>query len=451
MERVYVSPARPPCYCFLFIISYNIQSIISFRHFSLTSHFNEYTRYFPLYQTLASAITQTTRQPLQTPGPYIKTPSIMQYSIVILVAALAGSAFAAPMNGTTSAVVPSSTPVATWSCDAQENACRTGPNANQAFCSSQRAQCDSGCSAQRTTCDNAVNANHASCAALFQTCEHGNGPISSSTSISSTSSTSSSIPTPPAAQGCDGQENACRTAPNANQAFCSAQRAQCDATCQQQRSDCDSAPNANHAFCSSQWMGCEHGNGTSTTTTSVPPVTQTTTTTTTSTITSTITITTLVPTSSPVATQAGTTIFTTWLSTRIYTTVSTFPTTVVQTLTPANPTGVAPPAVVTSPAGTPAPAPAGCPPASTVTVYLANPAAGNPSGPCVNCQTITYTDISGGSQTIIIPGSPAGVSTSTTLVTPTSKPAGPTTTSSSKPGPSGSGAPGPKKAFPTKF
>lgn len=105
-------------------------------------------------------------------------------------------------------------------CEVQENACRTAPNANQAFCSAQRAGCDTYCEAQETRCRTAPNANQASCSAQRAGC------VNSAVGVGTndTTTTPPPPPPPPAVSACEAQENACRTAPNANQAFCSSQR-----------------------------------------------------------------------------------------------------------------------------------------------------------------------------------------------------------------------------------
>ncbi|KAK4552503.1 hypothetical protein LTR86_010347 [Recurvomyces mirabilis] len=66
-------------------------------------------------------------------------------------------------------------------------------------------------------------------------------------------STTSPTPTP---TDCISQETSCRTAPNANQSFCSAQAASCQATCSTNFNACSTAPNANHAYCASQYAAC---------------------------------------------------------------------------------------------------------------------------------------------------------------------------------------------------
>lgn len=161
-------------------------------------------------------------------------------------------------------------------CTTQEDQCRTAPDANQAFCSSQAAGCKSTCQTAFDTCATAPNANHAFCASQYAGCL-GYNPFdtTSSTAPPSTTSSTSSSSASPTATDCTTQEDQCRTAPNANQAFCSAQAAGCKSTCQTAFNTCSTAPNANHAFCASQYAGCLGYNpfttASSTASSTVPP------------------------------------------------------------------------------------------------------------------------------------------------------------------------------------
>ena len=56
---------------------------------------------------------------------------------------------------------------------------------------------------------------------------------------------------------CQQQEDSCRTAPEANEAFCTSQLCGCEAECQKQEDQCRTAQGANEAFCSSQRAGCD--------------------------------------------------------------------------------------------------------------------------------------------------------------------------------------------------
>ena len=103
-------------------------------------------------------------------------------------------------------------------CDAAANACRTAPNANQAYCSSQYAACLG---------YNPYTADASSTSSSLLICNA--AAIARGACTASAASVPSSTPTPTgnSTASCDAAVNACRTAPNANQAYCSAQYAQC--------------------------------------------------------------------------------------------------------------------------------------------------------------------------------------------------------------------------------
>lgn len=163
------------------------------------------------------------------------------------------SASPAPTASTSSSVLPIST-----GCQTQQNACRTAPSANQAYCSSQAAACQGVCSSNYNTCRTAPNANQAYCASQYAGCL-GYNPFAASTSTSrgSAATTSTSTSAPASGSGnCLTQENICRTAPNANQAYCSSQAAACKNACENSWEACKSGPNPNQSFCGSQYAVC---------------------------------------------------------------------------------------------------------------------------------------------------------------------------------------------------
>ena len=177
-------------------------------------------------------------------------------------------------------------------CETQENTCRTGSRTgsgvNQSFCSAQRAACDSYCNTQENACRTAANANQAFCSAQRAGCLASTTSSTPATSVAPSSTVLSSIivytstTTTPSASpsptgpviitACQTQENACRTAPGANQAFCSAQRAACDNFCNAQENACRTAPGANQAFCSAQRARCIALPGSGTVTSTITPI-----------------------------------------------------------------------------------------------------------------------------------------------------------------------------------
>lgn len=58
-----------------------------------------------------------------------------------------------------------------------------------------------------------------------------------------------------AASNCQAQDNACRTAHNANMAQCSADKAAC---CSTAFDDCRTAPDANMSYCASENSACKN-------------------------------------------------------------------------------------------------------------------------------------------------------------------------------------------------
>ncbi|KAJ0108229.1 hypothetical protein J7T55_000194 [Diaporthe amygdali] len=145
-------------------------------------------------------------------------------------------------------------------CDQADNACRVGPDANMATCSAEKASCyasaslpdpyatskrdETNCATVRAGCQSQPSPNQAYCASQAAKC-------------------------------CETKDNACRTGDLANMATCSAAKAQCyaDASlpdpyataskrdadgeeCAAVRSDCQSQPDANQAGCASQAAEC---------------------------------------------------------------------------------------------------------------------------------------------------------------------------------------------------
>ena len=185
--------------------------------------------------------------------------AVNQYAAVANVAQSSGSSVSVvsppPFTSTTSTSTSSASATPT-SCQDQEDACRTAPNANQAFCSSQAAQCQDTCANTFDACATAPNANHAYCASQYSACL-GYNPFQPTTTSGGPSSTSTSTSGSPSATiDCQSQENSCRTAPNANQAFCSSQASQCQTACTDSYERCITAPSANVAYCASVYAAC---------------------------------------------------------------------------------------------------------------------------------------------------------------------------------------------------
>lgn len=141
-------------------------------------------------------------------------------------------------------------------CDNADNACRTGEMANMATCSAEKAACyasanlpnpyakraEQNCAVVRSDCQSKPDANQAFCASQ-------------------------------AAECCDTKDSACRVGPDANMSYCSSQKASCYADanlpdpyakradadgeeCAAVRSDCQSQADPNQAYCASQAANC---------------------------------------------------------------------------------------------------------------------------------------------------------------------------------------------------
>ncbi|PGH15012.1 hypothetical protein AJ79_02692 [Helicocarpus griseus UAMH5409] len=128
-------------------------------------------------------------------------------------------------------------------CEEQYNNCRTAPNANMAVCASEHEICLGhpakrdgivgtpvafdpdgnrlSCEQLFNDCRSAPGANMAVCSAEKAKCEK--FEPSSSTTASAPSATTSSA----SGDDCDSKFNACRTAPGANMAVCAAENAKC--------------------------------------------------------------------------------------------------------------------------------------------------------------------------------------------------------------------------------
>ncbi|TIA32585.1 hypothetical protein D6C78_08140 [Aureobasidium pullulans] len=156
----------------------------------------------------------------------------MRYSAV---ASLAFVGAVAAQNSTAGA--------AATGCVASYNTCRTtrtnGLSANQAQCASDNAACQGACYATYNTCrttrTDGLSANQAQCVSEYATCL-GENPLSPSGGLESSfipysatasSSMTSSAAAPVSTAACQASYNSCRTAPDANMAFCASQFAGC--------------------------------------------------------------------------------------------------------------------------------------------------------------------------------------------------------------------------------
>lgn len=213
---------------------------------------------------------------------------------------------------TLSAAMPQSAYAASTDCEALDNACRTGPDANMASCSAKAAACKA-CEEADSSCRVGPDANMASCSAKKAACvgeaypaeasaaaaaaaattaapsgdgpktvyqtemetitscgpEVTNCPARSTHPATGTASGPAPSGTSSGGQSCQDKENACRTAPDANMAQCSAERAACDGyvpgqpsggsgqTCQEKENACRTAPGANMASCSAERAACD--------------------------------------------------------------------------------------------------------------------------------------------------------------------------------------------------
>ncbi|KAG8169841.1 hypothetical protein KVR01_000586 [Diaporthe batatas] len=196
---------------------------------------------------------------------------------IIAVSALIAQGFASPILETVT------------DCSAVRKTCQQGPDANQAYCASQAAECCdvkdyacragptanmAECSSQKSTCyananlpdpyglGKRLDTDGAQCAAVRLTCQE--GPDANQAYCASL-----------AADCCQEKSNACRTGPTANQADCSARKSSCfaaanlpdpyglgkrldtdGAQCAAVRKTCQEGPDANQAYCASLAADC---------------------------------------------------------------------------------------------------------------------------------------------------------------------------------------------------
>ncbi|KAK8040317.1 hypothetical protein PG991_000105 [Apiospora marii] len=144
----------------------------------------------------------------------------------------------------------SGSPARSGSCKLADNSCRTGPGANQAQCSAEKAACSAMCKSDADACRVAPGANQSACSADYAKCL-GENPYAKKRGTP-TSSSGSAVH-----QGnCEQLDTDCRTAPDANMAECSAKVANCKATCDTENSACRAVPNANMSTCSAEYAQC---------------------------------------------------------------------------------------------------------------------------------------------------------------------------------------------------
>ncbi|KAK8073977.1 hypothetical protein PG994_004876 [Apiospora phragmitis] len=162
--------------------------------------------------------------------------------------------------------------VADASCALKDDACRTAPGANMAECSAQKAECKDTCSTAADSCRGGPDANMAACAGDYAKCLGYNPYAKRDEAPHSETGDAVYFPAPhsetgdavyfpapkskAAASGCVLKDDACRTAPDANMAQCSAEKAACKATCKADSNQCRTAPDANQAQCSADYASC---------------------------------------------------------------------------------------------------------------------------------------------------------------------------------------------------
>ena len=106
------------------------------------------------------------------------------------------------------------------------------------------------CQADSDACRTAPGANQSTCSAEFASCL-GENPYAKKRGTPQ-SSTGSAVH-----QGsCKLADDACRTAPDANMSFCSAQQASCEDMCASENTACRGVPGANMAECSAEYASC---------------------------------------------------------------------------------------------------------------------------------------------------------------------------------------------------
>ncbi|KAK8070735.1 hypothetical protein PG997_010938 [Apiospora hydei] len=137
------------------------------------------------------------------------------------------------------------------SCVLKDDACRTAPDANMSLCNAEKAACKATCHADANQCRTKPDANQSQCSADYAKCL-GENPYAKKRADKPTSSSGSAVH-----QGnCKDFDDSCRTAPDANMSFCSAQTASCKATCSTENSACRAVPDANMSVCSAEYAQC---------------------------------------------------------------------------------------------------------------------------------------------------------------------------------------------------
>ncbi|KAK8023898.1 hypothetical protein PG993_011964 [Apiospora rasikravindrae] len=163
----------------------------------------------------------------------------MHFTNAIAAAILAYCAVAAPAGPT---------------CDSSESVCRkynANNGLNGAECTVAVAQCIGACQVSFDRCSTAPDANHATCVASLVGCTG----KSVEESLKPQSAVARRVPKAPE-PSCSDKDDACRTAPGANQAQCSAEKAECKDTCSKAADECRSAPNSNMAQCAAKYSRC---------------------------------------------------------------------------------------------------------------------------------------------------------------------------------------------------
>ncbi|KAK8067759.1 surface protein sp1 protein [Apiospora saccharicola] len=162
----------------------------------------------------------------------------MHFTSAIATAILAYCAVAAPAGPT---------------CDRSESVCRSYTANNglsSAECTIATAQCIGSCQVTFNSCSIAPDANHADCVSRLVGCTG----KSVQESLQPQSAVAKRFQTH--ADSCSFKDDACRTAPDANMAQCSAEKAECKDQCSADADACRTAPGANMAQCASGYAKC---------------------------------------------------------------------------------------------------------------------------------------------------------------------------------------------------
>ncbi|KAK8098991.1 uncharacterized protein PG998_012232 [Apiospora kogelbergensis] len=171
----------------------------------------------------------------------------MYFNQAIAIAILAYTAAAAPAGSATT-------------CADRDSVCRkyTANNGlSSVECDVAIAQCIGSCQVSHDRCSTAPDANHATCVASLVGCTG----KSVSESLKPQSATGEALTFPAqskaaADSSCVLKDDACRTAPGANMAECSAQKAECKDQCSSAADACRTAPGANQSLCSADYAKC---------------------------------------------------------------------------------------------------------------------------------------------------------------------------------------------------